>query len=126
MVPRVNGRHYGFLLSLEPKRVLPVRLNAEEKQNTFWPLSDPLLVPKVGHLRGFWGQMGPPSAPEQPPNGVGRRLRAPNVGRHGSGRFPTPPVGPKMGRLKAFRGRTVPENGPKQVQTAPNCVCEPP
>ena len=27
----VNGLHYGFLLSLELKRVLPIRLNEKEK-----------------------------------------------------------------------------------------------
>ena len=30
-LPRVNGLHYGFLLSLELKRVLPIRLNAKKK-----------------------------------------------------------------------------------------------
>ena len=29
--PRVNGLHYGFLLSLELKRVLPIRLNTKKK-----------------------------------------------------------------------------------------------
>ena len=29
--PRVNGLHYGFLLSLELKRVLPIHLNAKKK-----------------------------------------------------------------------------------------------
>ena len=29
--PRVNGLHYGFLLSLELKRVLPIRPNAKKK-----------------------------------------------------------------------------------------------
>ena len=28
--PRVNGLHYGYLLSLELKRVLPIRLNAKK------------------------------------------------------------------------------------------------
>ena len=29
--PRVNGLHHGFLLSVELKRVLPLRLNAKKK-----------------------------------------------------------------------------------------------
>ena len=32
VVPRVNGLHCGFLLSLELKRVLPIRLNAKQNQ----------------------------------------------------------------------------------------------
>jgi len=49
--PRVNGLHYGFLLSLELKCVLPIRLSAKKKAPFTFPKGPGKFLGKIGTAR---------------------------------------------------------------------------